>query len=42
MESFGNIIDLLNVRGELSEIELEFLWHTALRASKDYVQGVLL
>ena len=37
MESFGNNIDLFNV---LSEIQLEFLWHTALRASEDHVQGV--
>ena len=36
MESF---IDLFNVHGEI-HVHLEFLWHTALRASEDYVRGV--
>ena len=36
MESF---IDLFNVHGEI-HVHLEFLWHTALRASEDYIRGV--
>jgi len=36
MESF---IDLFNVHGEI-HVHLEFLWHTALRASEDYVNLV--
>ena len=30
MESFGDSENLFIVLGELSEIKLEFLWHTAL------------
>ena len=42
MEQTENLSDAydINLFNVLGEIQLEFLWHTALRASEDYAGGV--